>query len=92
MARRTWIATLAIVVLLVACAELLGRGSPLRSEHAAPAPSPPAGPVVVTAGGKVFHAPSCTFIHGAPQQIDARQALRQGYAPCVRCEAALLGR
>jgi hypothetical protein len=43
--------------------------------------------VVVSADGKAFHAAGCPFIHDKAhiQTIQAREALRQGYAPCVRC-------
>jgi hypothetical protein len=60
----------------------------LRSEHAQPgAGVPPDMLVVVSADGKAFHAAGCPFIHDKAhiQTIAAREALRQGYAPCVRC-------
>ena len=60
----------------------------LRSEHAQPgAGVPPDMLVVVAADGKTFHAPGCRFIHDKAhiQTIAAREALRAGYAPCVRC-------
>jgi hypothetical protein len=43
--------------------------------------------VVVAAGGKTFHVASCTFIHDKAnlRTITARQAIQEGYAPCVRC-------
>ena len=60
----------------------------LRSEHAQPGVGvPPDMLVVVSAGGKIFHAPGCPFIHDKAhvQTITARQALRGGYSPCIRC-------
>jgi Putative zinc-finger len=60
----------------------------LRSEHAQPgAGVPPDMLVVVSTGGKIFHVRGCAFIHDKThiQTITARQALREGYAPCVRC-------
>src|SRR5580700_1717740 len=60
----------------------------LRSEHAQPgAGVPPNMLVVVSTDGKTFHAAACPFIHDKAhiQTIQAREALRQGYAPCVRC-------
>ena len=60
----------------------------LRSEHAqSGAGVPPDMMVVVSADGKAFHAAGCPFIHDKAhiRTIQAREALRQGYAPCVRC-------
>jgi hypothetical protein len=42
--------------------------------------------VVVSEDGKTFHAAGCRFIHDkALRTIPASEALREGYAPCVRC-------
>jgi hypothetical protein len=42
--------------------------------------------VVISADGKTFHAPGCKFIHDKePRTIPASEAVREGYAPCVRC-------
>ena len=60
----------------------------LRSEHAQHgAGVPPDMLVLVSTGGKIFHAAGCRFIHDKThiQTITAREALRAGYAPCVRC-------
>ena len=60
----------------------------LRSEHAQPGTGvPPDMMVVVAADGKTFHAAGCRFIHDKARlrTIAASQALREGYAPCVRC-------
>jgi hypothetical protein len=60
----------------------------LRSEHAQPgAGVPPDMLVVVSTGGKIFHVRGCPFIHDKThiRTITARQALREGYAPCLRC-------
>lgn len=59
-----------------------------RSEHAqAGSNVPPDLMVVVYPSGKTFHTPTCTFIHDKvhSRTIAAREALREGYAPCVRC-------
>jgi hypothetical protein len=59
-----------------------------RSEHAHPgAGVPPDMLVVVSTDGKLFHAAGCPFIHDKAhiQTIAAREALRTGYAPCIRC-------
>ena len=61
----------------------------LRTEHARPAaPIPPDMMVVVAEGGKLFHgAAACPFIHDKAKvrSLAARDALLQGYTPCVRC-------
>ena len=63
--------------------------SPLRSRHAQPAAGvPPDMLVVVSTVGKTFHgSAACPFIHDKThlETIQAREAMRQGYAPCVRC-------
>jgi Putative zinc-finger len=43
--------------------------------------------VVAVSDGKIFHVPGCKFIHDKDklQTMTAGEALRQGYAPCVRC-------
>lgn len=60
----------------------------LRSEHAqSGAGVPPDMLVVVSTDGKTFHAAGCPFIHDKAhiRTIAAREAEREGYAPCVRC-------
>ncbi len=60
----------------------------LRSEQAQRAVGiPPDMVVVVAEDGKTFHVAGCTFIHDKArlQTITAREAMREGYAPCVRC-------
>jgi hypothetical protein len=60
----------------------------LRSEHSQPATGIPAGMmVVVSEEGKAFHVKGCRFIHDKSKlrTIPASEALREGYAPCVRC-------
>jgi Putative zinc-finger len=61
---------------------------PLRSEHAQPAHGiPPQMMVVVTADAKEFHVPGCEFIHNKEKErtLTAREAMKEGYVPCVRC-------
>jgi hypothetical protein len=43
--------------------------------------------VVAVNEGKIFHVPGCRFIHDKDklQTMTAGEALREGYAPCVRC-------
>jgi hypothetical protein len=60
----------------------------LRSEHAqASNRVPPDMVVIVSARGKIFHVAGCPFIHDKSNllTISAREAEREGYAPCVRC-------
>jgi len=64
------------------------RSPALRSEHSHPARGvPPDMMVVVSTDGKLFHASGCPFIHDKAhvRTIAAREALKEGYAPCVRC-------
>jgi len=61
---------------------------PLLSEHAQPAKGiPPEMTVVVSEGAKEFHVPGCEFIHNKVKEhtLTAREAVREGYVPCVRC-------
>ena len=87
-----WMVAAAAAVLVAGSFELgrsSGFGHPeLRSEHAQPGTGvPPDMMVVVSTDGKTFHAAGCPFIHDKAhiQTIAAREALREGYAPCVRC-------
>jgi hypothetical protein len=89
MARRVWIASVAALVLaalLVAGSAALSRTlAQLRTGHARPAAFVPDGPIAVTAMGKTFHRPQCSFIHGPARAISAAEAIREGYTPCIRC-------
>jgi Putative zinc-finger len=61
---------------------------PLRSEHAQPGKGvPPDMMVLVYPDGKTFHVAGCRFILDRIhlRTIAAREALREGYVPCVRC-------
>ena len=61
---------------------------PLQSEHAQPGRDiPPDMLVIVTAGAKDFHAPGCGVIHNKETErtLTAKEAIQQGYVPCVRC-------
>ncbi|MGA9390941.1 MAG: zf-HC2 domain-containing protein [Candidatus Sulfotelmatobacter sp.] len=63
-------------------------GPELRSEHAQPPIGvPPDMMVVVSAHGKIFHKSGCPYINdkASVRTLVARDALRQGYTPCVRC-------
>ncbi len=61
---------------------------PLLSQHAKPGHNvPPDMTVVVSEGAKEFHVPGCDFIHNKDKErtLTAREAIREGYVPCVRC-------
>lgn len=62
-----------------------------RLEHQSPSGSPdlPAvsGLVAVSRDGhnKVFHIPSCPYLHGKPKFLSLEEAVREGYKPCPIC-------
>lgn len=65
-----------------------GRSPRPRSEHAESGTGvPPDLLVVVSDKGKIFHVPTCTFIHDRTniRTVAAREAEQEGYVPCVRC-------
>jgi len=69
-------------------ANSLTTAHPLLSEHAQSAKGiPPEMTVVVSEGAKEFHVPGCEFIHNKDKEhtLTAREAVREGYVPCVRC-------
>jgi hypothetical protein len=65
--------------------EPMGPTPPLRSEHSEPAQASPPAIVAVTPGGRLYHKPSCTLIHGPVRLEPGRQAIAEGYTPCTRC-------
>jgi len=69
-------------------ANSLSVAHPLQSEHAQPGHNiPPDMTVVVSEGAKDFHVPGCDLIHNKDKErtLTAREAIREGYVPCVRC-------
>jgi hypothetical protein len=54
--------------------------------------APVANLVVVSDDGKIFHVPGCTYIHGKSRMIPVEEAMKEGYNPCIRCEADLIRR
>jgi len=62
-----------------------------RLEHQNPLGSPdsPAvtGLVAVSQddSDKVFHIPSCSYLHGKPKFLQVEEAIREGYSPCPIC-------
>jgi hypothetical protein len=87
----TWLIPVAALALFAGglhLANSLTVGSPLKSEHAQQAQGiPPDMPVVVSVDAKVFHIAGCDFIHNKDKArtITAREAMREGYVPCLRC-------
>ena len=86
-----WLVAAAAAALVAGAIELT-RSQPgppaLRSEHAQPAVGIPPGMMVVVAEeGRTFHVPGCKFIHDKAnlRTIAASEAIREGYAPCIRC-------
>jgi hypothetical protein len=90
----TWSAWLVPVAALILFAGGLRFASsstvphPMLSEMGQPAHGiPPDMVVVVTAGAKEFHRPGCDVIHNKATErtLTAKEAMREGYVPCVRC-------
>ena len=86
-----WLVPLAAMAVLAGGLQLansLTLQHPVKSGLAQPGHDiPPDLPVVVSADTKTFHVAGCTFIHNksALRNLTAKEAIDQGYAPCVRC-------
>ena len=96
-AAATWIVSLAGAGLVAAAMVMFSlprfAAPDLRAPMSEPALRPPAANmVVVTDNGKTFHVPGCTFIHGKWRMMPVEEALKEGYNPCIRCEAGLVHR
>ncbi|MCU1286207.1 MAG: hypothetical protein JWO13_2557 [Acidobacteriales bacterium] len=91
LALTTAVAVVAIAVGLDA-ATSRNPSQPILSEHSQPAVNIPAEQVAVVAGGKTFHDPKCTALHGKPRMVSASEAVQNGYVPCVRCMRKALAR
>ena len=85
---RTWVASLAALVLMTG-AWMAGAASAsrthLRSKHSEPAWVTPLDRVAITDLGKLYHNPSCPLIHGPVRLETGSQAIFAGYTPCTRC-------
>jgi hypothetical protein len=82
------VAALALIASGLRWANSLTVPHPLQSEHAQPGRNiPPDMVVVVSAGAKDFHVPGCDVIHNKDKirTLTAKEAIREGYVPCVRC-------
>jgi hypothetical protein len=92
--RRTffgWMVAAAAAVLIAGGFEVArssGRLPQLRSPHAQRASAvPPDMMVLIYPDGKTFHVAGCTYILDKEhlRSVQAREAEREGYTPCVRC-------
>jgi hypothetical protein len=82
------VAALALIAGGLRWANSLTVPHPLQSEHAQPGRNIPHDMVVVvSAGAKDFHVPGCDLIHNKEKirTLTAKEAIREGYVPCVRC-------
>ena len=82
------VAALALIAGGLRWANSLTAAHPLRSEHAQAGHNiPPEMRVVVSEGAKEFHVPGCDFIHNKDKirTLTVKEAIREGYVPCVRC-------
>jgi hypothetical protein len=87
-ARQAQIATVVLVLILAGVLLFAGTVPRLRTAHARPATTPAAAlpaKVAVTPGGKLFHDPSCPYIHGPVVMMNTAEAEQSGYTPCTRC-------
>jgi hypothetical protein len=86
-----WLVPLAALLLITGGVRIASSRTvpqPLLSAHAQPARDiPPEMVVVVSADAKEFHVPGCEFIHNKERErtLTAKEAVDQGYVPCVRC-------
>jgi hypothetical protein len=82
------VAALALIAGGLRLASSLSVGPVLKTEHAQPGDNiPPDMLVVVSNDAKVFHVPGCDVIHNkdSVRTLTAKEAIRQGYVPCLRC-------
>jgi Putative zinc-finger len=93
-ARSLWMLAVAATALIAGGLALgnsgLFRQPDLRSALAKPPHGVPSSLMVaVCDDGKIFHVPGCRYLHKHddenPTMMTAAEALREGYAPCVRC-------
>ena len=86
-----WLVPVAAIALFTGALALMDQftfKNPPRSILAEPGHDiPPDLVVVVSSGAKLFHVPGCEFIHdkASERTLTAKEAIREGYAPCPRC-------
>jgi hypothetical protein len=82
------VAALALIAGGLRVANSLTITAPLKSEHAQPGHDiPPDMVVVVSTDTKLFHVAGCDLIHNKDKvrTLTAKEAIQQGYTPCLRC-------
>lgn len=87
-------AAAALVAGSVEAAKSFGVGQTPRSAHArATSKVPPDMMVLIYPEGKTFHVAGCTYIldRANLKSLPAREAMQEGYVPCVRCMKEYLG-
>ncbi len=90
MSRIVWAASLAVILVLGARILYPAAAPHLRSEHSRPAAHLHGQMVAIVEGGKLFHDPACTYLHGKARMVTAEEAARLGYTPCPRCMKSAL--
>ncbi len=89
MTSRVWLGSLligvALLVSLVVTRPVRDHFLFLLSRHSEPAAAVPAATVAVTDSGKTFHVPGCLHLHGKEKLLEAQEAIREGFTPCLRC-------
>jgi hypothetical protein len=82
------VAALALIAGGLRVANSLTSNPPMKITQAQPGHDiPPDMVVVVSADTKLFHVAGCPFIHNKnkEQTLTAKEAIEQGYTPCLRC-------
>lgn len=86
-----WLVPVAAMALIAGTVQVVSSFTfqpPVKSEHAQLGHGiPPDMQVLVTADTRTFHVAGCTFIHNKSslRSLTAKEAIREGYVPCVRC-------
>jgi len=88
---RGWVvafAAMALVAGTLALSNSRGVAPAMKSAHSQPGSHVPATLAVwITDHGKVFHIEGCPFLkdNDNPHAVTAKEAIEEGYVPCVRC-------
>jgi hypothetical protein len=86
-----WLVPITAMALIAGTVQLVSSFTfqpPVRSELAQLGSNiPPNLQVLVAADTRTFHIPGCTVIHNKTRlrTMTAKEAIREGYVPCVRC-------
>ena len=84
------VAALALIAGGLRLATSVNKTPPLKVQHAQPGHGVPPDMVVVVStddDSKLFHVAGCPFIHdkNKVRTLTAKEAIQQGYTPCLRC-------